>query len=161
MESPNSLCVSLVKLDLCMGRFIILFTILQTRKKKIQRGQVTCPKSELVNGPSRSPAHSPKSKLFPRQSFQSLGVTSPFAEGQGQQHFTTSPQIRSVAQSARTLPCLTPHHPPGDGPGWALLLAQFFIFKGNFCSKYLWQNTEQDFFHWGLRWKLFSQPADI
>lgn len=46
-------------------------------------------------------------------------------------------------------PPLTPHHPPGDGLGWALLLAQLFIFKGDFRSKYLWQNTERAFFRWG------------
>lgn len=35
------------------------------------------------------------------------------------------------------------------------------IFKGDFRSKYLWQNTESAFFHWGLCLKPFSQHACI
>lgn len=137
---PNSLCVSLVKPDLGTRRFIV-FAVLQMRRQKVHRGQVAFPKSELEKGHSGRPAHPPKSKLFTGQSFQSPKAASPFAEGRGQQRGATSPQGHSVAQRLPFL--LSTLLPSPDGPGWALLLAQLFIFEGGFHSKYLQQNIRK------------------
>lgn len=51
----------------------------------------------------------------------------------------------------KSFQCLPIPHAPPPLPilSRALLLVQLFIFKGDFRSKYLWQNTERASFHWG------------
>lgn len=157
MEASNSLRVSLVKPDLCMGRFIALFTILQMRKKKIQRGQVTCPKSEPVNGHSFS-----KVQTLPKTVISVPWGCFPICirpRSAALHHIPPDKLSRSICQEA-PLSCSSPTPRRWAGVGFAsspilYLQTQFLL------HVYLWQNTEQDFFHWGLHWKQFSQPADV
>lgn len=123
-----------------MGRHI-LFPILQRKIRKVQRSQVTCPGSELVNDHCKSPAPTPKPKCFPglrgrwhvtdRSSLLPQPIKNPF-----------SPYVPHPPASALLL--LTPSHhwsPPRQVGQSHLSPTQPFSFKADLHWKYLCQNT--------------------